>query len=189
MYQLLINTCRLPTSGSVPLATRLLTIPQSWLQVRIEPRNPPPPVNFLEWDGLVRLCFSRKNKTLGAIFRQATTAAALEGNYKTFKALQMGAAPQVHAAPHSQAIEAMASTAMETSDDGDSGDEMETDAGAAGAGGSGRIGRNRASPEFKELLMKVLEENGFDQMRSAKMGQEEFLRLLAAFNRAGIHFT
>lgn len=37
--------------------------------VRIEPRNPPPPVNFLEWDGLVRLCFGRKNKTLGAIFR------------------------------------------------------------------------------------------------------------------------
>lgn len=27
--------------------------------VRIEPRNPPPPINFLEWDGLVRLCFGR----------------------------------------------------------------------------------------------------------------------------------
>lgn len=39
--------------------------------VRIEPRNPPPPINFMEWDGLVRLCFSRKNKTLGAIFRCA----------------------------------------------------------------------------------------------------------------------
>ncbi len=38
--------------------------------VRIEPRNPPPPINFLEWDGLIRLCFSRKNKTLGAIFKQ-----------------------------------------------------------------------------------------------------------------------
>lgn len=37
--------------------------------VRIEPRHPPPPINFLEWDGLVRLCFSRKNKTLGAIFK------------------------------------------------------------------------------------------------------------------------
>ncbi len=37
--------------------------------VRIEPRNPPPPINFMEWDGLVKLCFGRKNKTLGAIFR------------------------------------------------------------------------------------------------------------------------
>ena len=27
--------------------------------VRIEPRNPPPPINLLEWDGLVRLCFLR----------------------------------------------------------------------------------------------------------------------------------
>jgi hypothetical protein len=37
--------------------------------VRIEPRYPPPPINFVEWDGLVRLCFGRKNKTLGAIFK------------------------------------------------------------------------------------------------------------------------
>ncbi|CAG2252576.1 DIM1 [Mytilus edulis] len=37
--------------------------------VRIEPRNPPPPINFQEWDGLVRICFSRKNKTLGAAFK------------------------------------------------------------------------------------------------------------------------
>jgi len=38
--------------------------------VRITPHNPPPPINFVEWDGLVRLCFSRKNKTLGAIFKK-----------------------------------------------------------------------------------------------------------------------
>ena len=30
--------------------------------VRIEPRNPPPPINFIEWDGMVRHCFGRKNK-------------------------------------------------------------------------------------------------------------------------------
>uniref|UniRef100_A0A671UV85 rRNA adenine N(6)-methyltransferase n=1 Tax=Sparus aurata TaxID=8175 RepID=A0A671UV85_SPAAU len=34
--------------------------------VRIEPKNPPPPVNFQEWDGLVRIAFVRKNKTLSA---------------------------------------------------------------------------------------------------------------------------
>eukprot|EP00966_Prymnesium_polylepis_P305008 7047602-Prymnesium_polylepis.1 len=43
--------------------------------VRIEPKNPPPPVNFIEWDGLVRLCFNRKNKTLGAIFRSKVSPA------------------------------------------------------------------------------------------------------------------
>ncbi|XP_060047279.1 probable dimethyladenosine transferase isoform X3 [Erinaceus europaeus] len=37
--------------------------------VRIEPRNPPPPINFQEWDGLVRITFVRKNKTLSAAFK------------------------------------------------------------------------------------------------------------------------
>uniref|UniRef100_T2M3P0 rRNA adenine N(6)-methyltransferase n=1 Tax=Hydra vulgaris TaxID=6087 RepID=T2M3P0_HYDVU len=36
--------------------------------VRIEPKNPPPPINFQEWDGLVRIAFVRKNKTLAACF-------------------------------------------------------------------------------------------------------------------------
>ena len=49
--------------------------------VRIEPLRPPPPVNFREWDGLMRLCFGRKNKTLGAIFRQHHTLALLEENH------------------------------------------------------------------------------------------------------------
>jgi hypothetical protein len=37
--------------------------------VRIVPKNPPPPINFEEWDGLVRLAFVRKNKTLAAGFK------------------------------------------------------------------------------------------------------------------------
>ena len=32
----------------------------------------------------------RKNKTLGGIFRQKTTLALLEGNYRTWQALQLG---------------------------------------------------------------------------------------------------
>lgn len=53
--------------------------------VRIEPRRPLPPVSFKEWDGLVRLCFNRKNKTLGAIFKQKSLLALLEKNYKTLQ--------------------------------------------------------------------------------------------------------
>ena len=48
--------------------------------VRIEPRRPPPPVNLREWDGFIRLCFGRKNKTLGAIFRQNRVVQLLEQN-------------------------------------------------------------------------------------------------------------
>ena len=48
--------------------------------VRIEPRRPPPPVNLREWDGFIRLCFGRKNKTLGAIFRQNRVVQLLAQN-------------------------------------------------------------------------------------------------------------
>lgn len=50
--------------------------------VRIEPRNPPPAINFKEWDGLTRIAFTRKNKTLGAAFKQTSVLALLEKNYK-----------------------------------------------------------------------------------------------------------
>ena len=58
--------------------------------VRIEPRRPCVNVNFLEWDGLIRLCFSRKNKTLGAIFRQPSTLALMHSNYQLCQALAAG---------------------------------------------------------------------------------------------------
>lgn len=52
--------------------------------VRIEPRNPPPEINFKEWDGLTRIAFSRKNKTLGAIFKQSSVQVTLEKNYQVY---------------------------------------------------------------------------------------------------------
>ena len=56
--------------------------------VRIEPRNPPPPVNFVEWDGLVRLCFNRKNKTIRAILTSKSVISLLEKNLKTFHSIK-----------------------------------------------------------------------------------------------------
>lgn len=53
--------------------------------VRLEPRNPIPDINFTEWDGFVRLCFNRKNKTLSAIFKQKSVFEMLEKNYKTVR--------------------------------------------------------------------------------------------------------
>ncbi|GAB6028953.1 dimethyladenosine transferase [Chamberlinius hualienensis] len=50
--------------------------------VRIEPRIPPPPINFQEWDGLLRNIFTRKNKTLSAIFKQKMALEILEKNYR-----------------------------------------------------------------------------------------------------------
>jgi len=55
--------------------------------VRIKPKNPPPPINFEEWDGLIRLCFTRKNKSLSAVFRAKSVTDLLENNYRTYCAL------------------------------------------------------------------------------------------------------
>ncbi|CAO3696483.1 unnamed protein product [Umbelopsis ramanniana] len=52
--------------------------------VRLEPRNPPPPVDFKEWDGLMRILFVRKNKTLSSSFKTQSVLDMLEKNYKTF---------------------------------------------------------------------------------------------------------
>lgn len=49
--------------------------------VRLEPINPPPPINFTEWDGILRICFVRKNKTLRAAFIQTCVIEMLKRNY------------------------------------------------------------------------------------------------------------
>ena len=57
--------------------------------VRIEVKNPPPAVNFQEWDGLLRLAFTRKNKTLSSCFRTKSVLQMLEKNYRIFCATTM----------------------------------------------------------------------------------------------------
>ena len=52
--------------------------------VRIEPIHPLPKINFIEWDGMLRICFSRKNKTLGALFKQKKILEMIYQNYKKF---------------------------------------------------------------------------------------------------------
>lgn len=52
--------------------------------IRLEPINPPPDINYKEWDGLLRLCFLRKNKTLSAIFRMSSTLEMLSHNHQIY---------------------------------------------------------------------------------------------------------
>lgn len=56
--------------------------------VRLEPRNPPLPINYHEWDGLTRIAFMKKNKTLAALFKQKTVVSMLEKNYTLHRSLQ-----------------------------------------------------------------------------------------------------
>jgi len=137
--------------------------------VRLEPKNPPPPINFVEWDGLVRLCFNRKNKTLGAIFRTKSVLKLIADNLKTQRALAGGMAPPQPAAPTPMAME-------EDEEEDEDGDRP-----------AGRDGESIAAA--RALIDEVLESTGYAAQRSAKMDLDDFMRLLASFNEAGIHFT
>ena len=55
--------------------------------VKIELKVPPPPVNFIEWDGLVRIVFNRKHKTLRAILTAKSLLVILEENFRTHLSL------------------------------------------------------------------------------------------------------
>lgn len=62
--------------------------------VRIEPKNPPPPINFQEWDGLVRIAFVRKNKTLSAAFKSSAVEQLLDHNYRIHCSLHNAEIPE-----------------------------------------------------------------------------------------------
>ncbi len=50
--------------------------------VRLVPKNPRPNISYDEWDGLLRICFVRKNKTLRANFLGTTSIMnMLESNF------------------------------------------------------------------------------------------------------------
>ena len=56
--------------------------------VIITPKNPAPTVNFDEWDGMVRIAFTRKNKTMNANFNSDSVHKMLLQNYKTVCSLK-----------------------------------------------------------------------------------------------------
>jgi len=107
--------------------------------VRITPHNPPPPINFIEWDGLLRLCFSRKNKTVGGIFKSDATIKMLEDNYRTLCSLNQTMIPEDF--------------------------------------------------NMKQKIADILEESGYAEKRSRTMDIDDFLKLLAAFNKENIRFA
>jgi 18S rRNA (adenine1779-N6/adenine1780-N6)-dimethyltransferase len=108
--------------------------------VRIEPRNPPPPINFVEWDGLVRLLFNRKNKTMNSSLRDKKVQRLLEENFKTAYALSGEPLPD-------------------------------------------------PLPSMHDLVTQTLEELDMGEQRPAKLTQDDFIQLLAAFNDRHVHFT
>ncbi|KAI9081376.1 hypothetical protein K1719_036639 [Acacia pycnantha] len=142
--------------------------------VRIEPRKPRIEVKQKEWDGFLRICFNRKNKTLGSIFRQKNVISLLEKNYKTVQALKLsqgGSAEETEAKMDLPCFgDSFADQGMDIDDD----DEMDAEEGKS---------------EFKDKFLGVLKGGDFEEKSSSKLTLQEFLYLLSLFNKSGIHFS
>jgi 18S rRNA (adenine1779-N6/adenine1780-N6)-dimethyltransferase len=147
--------------------------------VRIEPRTPKPDINFIEWDGLLRICFSRKNKTLSAVFKGKAIAQLLFENYKTFKLMGKLEGGQNFGDHDEEGLDAD-DAEVELEDDNE---DMVPEVKHKKAG---------VNPEefsqFKQLLDKTLKDSGFADKRSAKLAPTDFLELLSIFNKNEIHF-
>lgn len=107
-------------------------------------KSPPPPVNFVEWDGLVRLLFNRKHKTLRAVLSNKETLRMLSDNLRTHAALHgagtdMGAkagtdgAPKKKPAAKSRAARLLAEMSGENDAMMAMGKDADSGAGAASA--------------------------------------------------------
>ncbi|KAJ8499176.1 hypothetical protein OPV22_009728 [Ensete ventricosum] len=155
--------------------------------VRVEPRRPLPPVNFKEWDGLVRLCFNRKNKTLGSIFRQRSVLSLLQKNYKTLQATQKVQMEEDKVS--SEDVTVLAEMIEELSMGNDDEKEVEEEEEMEVEEDMGLVGEGGESSSFKDKVLRVLKQGDFAEKRAAKLTQVDFLYLLSLFSKAGIHFS
>ena len=161
--------------------------------VRITPRGTPPPINYVEWDGLIRLAFGRKNKTLGAIFRQKDVIDILCRNYNTHKTV-VGGGAHLPAGPcamgdNPSCDEDMVDQAPKLGSFGPGGFGKAAKAKGGGSEAGMQLEGCLGAEEAKQAILEVLESMEMDQMRSAKMDVDHFLALLNAFNVRGFHFS
>lgn len=148
--------------------------------VRIEPRSPLPSINFTEWDGLLRICFSRKNKTLAAIFKQSVI---LELLFKNFNQINKGEKSQEEAITVGD-MDVEINENEQEEEDNEQEDAMNVNDDTK----MNDDGLKEELIEFKKKIVQILESNDYNLKRAIKMDIDDFLKLLDIFNNNGIHF-
>lgn len=161
--------------------------------VRIEPKNPLPDINYLEWDGLLRICFGRKNKTLGAIFKQKKVLDLVYNNYLKFKNNPNAANTITNNEAKENLImkTVMDNNEMEIDDAPDEveEEEMENEVDMKPVNEAApKNPKNAEKEEFKRKLIELLQKNKYVDNRASKMDIDSFMNLLNIFNNNGIHF-
>ncbi|RYP08617.1 hypothetical protein DL765_008725 [Monosporascus sp. GIB2] len=177
--------------------------------VRIEPKmgSERPNISFEEWDGMLRICFHRRNKTMRASWLgNKEVLKLLERNYRLYCATKN---IPVDDSIADDAEEDDMDDEMEEADENvepTPGDEAEWDgimdvdapsffdglksAGAQLPKTKSRHKKTRGALLVKEKVRRVLEDTTeLADRRSGKLEENDFLRLLHAFNEEGIHFS
>lgn len=181
--------------------------------VRIEPKlgKDRPAVSWAEFDGLLRIVFSRKNKTIRASFGTKEVLALVERNFRTWCALNNVAVDETVV---EDGAEEDGDVAMDVDDNDNEGpaeeDEewggiMDVDDGdyddtpaffkeqAAAGGQNAKTPSRRKKTKVAELVRakvaKVLQSTDMADQRAGKLDENAFLKLLYAFNRENIHFA
>ncbi|QPH05717.1 hypothetical protein C2857_003693 [Epichloe festucae Fl1] len=171
--------------------------------VRIEPKmgKDRPNVSWDEWDGLLRVCFVRKNKTLRASWLGTREVLVMiEKNYRTWCALN-GVPVDETEVDDSGAADMDMEDGMAPSEE--AGDGMDVDgndapdffkelsnSAAAIPNTKSKRKKTKVAELVREKIRKVLEDvTALADKRSAKCDENDFLRLLFAFNEEGIHFS
>ncbi|EEH11378.1 dimethyladenosine transferase dimethyltransferase [Histoplasma capsulatum G186AR] len=174
--------------------------------VRIVPKNPRPQISYDEWDGLLRVAFVRKNKTMRSSFLGTTSVLdMLESNYRTWCAqnnipVEDGPAEE----PEDKSVntiedpgeqEEELGSAMDIDDDGGDVPEFFADEEPklnlnASKENPARKRKGKVRELVREKVRQVLEdETGLADKRARMCDEGEFLKLLWAFNQKGIHFS
>ncbi|KAL9103308.1 MAG: hypothetical protein Q9163_001650 [Psora crenata] len=185
--------------------------------VRLVPKRPRPDISWNEWDGLLRIAFVRKNRTLRASFLGTSTVLdLLESNYKTWCAqneipVDDGAIDSNgDALTELDIIQNASKTYGEDADEEEWGGIMDLDEeedppeyltekgnnraipfeGCSSRVTSKRKRKGKAAELVREKVRKILEEEtGLADRRARQCDEGDFLRLLWAMNKEGIHFS
>lgn len=170
--------------------------------VRIEPKlgKDRPNVSWDEWDGLLRVCFVRKNKTLRASWLGTREVLVMaEKNYRTWCA--MNGVPIDETVIEDDADDADMDAedpmqkdddagAMEVDGDDDTPDFFKEFKSSAVSKTKSKRKKTKVAELVREKIRKVLEDvTELADKRAGKCDEGDFLRLLYAFNEEGIHFS
>ncbi|XP_072952055.1 ribosomal RNA small subunit methyltransferase, mitochondrial-like [Typha angustifolia] len=142
--------------------------------VRIRPRaGHPPPVDLAEWLAFTRTLFTKKNKTLGAIFKQKKKIAEL------FEISQIDSKGSRDAGENDGS---RSNIARFDDFDDNHGDPMEINVEEKEGVDALEVG------PFKEKIIRILNSGGFGEKRPSKLSNEDLLHILQLFNKEGVVF-